>query len=103
MLLDKNHINLLKTQVSYSNLVYWSNSVWATEVLSNSEFQLNVLRGPNASVEIFYHIVDMDILLAERILVRVLGLTWWILGSYLHVLCEHKIQIFYRGGRGLKI
>jgi hypothetical protein len=40
-------------------------------------------------------------LLAERIHVRILGHAGRILRSYLHDLCDHDIQAFYRGGRGL--
>jgi hypothetical protein len=42
-------------------------------------------------------------LLAERILVRILGHEGWILMSYFHDICNHGIQTCYRGGHGLRI
>jgi hypothetical protein len=42
-------------------------------------------------------------LLAERIHVCILGHAGRILRSYLHDLCDHGIQAFYRGGHGLRI
>jgi hypothetical protein len=42
-------------------------------------------------------------LLAEHIHVRILGHVGKILRSYLHDLCDHGIQAFYRDGRGLRI
>jgi hypothetical protein len=35
--------------------------------------------------------------------VRVLGHTRWVLGTYLHDLCDHGIQTFYRSGHGLRL
>jgi hypothetical protein len=42
-------------------------------------------------------------LLAESTHVRILGHAGWILRSYLHDLCDHDIQAFYRDDRGLRI
>jgi hypothetical protein len=54
--------------------------------------------------------MDTEKLLAECILVRILGHAGWILMSYLHDLgnhdiqtCYHGIQTCYQGGRGLRI
>jgi hypothetical protein len=51
----------------------------------------------------FSRIMDTWKLLAECILVWVLGHAGRILWSYLHDLCDHDIQTWYQGGRRLRI
>jgi hypothetical protein len=55
------------------------------------------------SAGIFLRIVDTEKVLAEHILVQILGHAGQIPRSYLSDLCDHDIQKFYRGGRGLRI
>jgi hypothetical protein len=54
------------------------------------------LRVPSASSGIFSSYRGYGNLLAERIHVRILGHAGRILRSYLHNLCNHGIQDFYR-------
>jgi hypothetical protein len=60
------------------------------------------LKVPSVSAGIFF-VRGYEKILAERILVRILGHAGWIQRSYLHDLCDHNIRTFYRVGRGLRI
>jgi hypothetical protein len=87
---------LLQTQVPRLEFGTWRNPIFLPHLELTKTWIPVFLRVPSVSTEIFLCIVDTEILLAERIHVRILGHAGRIMRSYLHNLYDHDIQAFYR-------